>query len=105
MGSSGFTVIITSIPSELESIHCDGHEFTRFGCLVEPQSTGRGMPPVASDVVASALRRLRLLVPGHHPCLHWAWGSGVHAFCDPSIAGGLTLPIFFTNTPPLVSLS
>lgn len=41
-------------------MQCGGHEFTRFGCLVEPQSKGRGMPPVASDMVASAFKKTAL---------------------------------------------
>lgn len=105
MGSPGLTVIITSIPSEFENIQCGGHKLTTFGCLLEPQSTGRGMPPVAtsSDVVASAFKRTASACPRSPSMLALGWGSGVHAFSDP-LSQVLAVLIFFTCTPLLVRL-
>lgn len=86
-------------------MQCGGHEFTRFGCFVEPQSKGRGMPPVALDMVASAFKKTVLACP-RSPSM-FALGMGIWCLCFLRLSvagGGLAILIFFTNTPPLVSL-
>lgn len=62
------------------------------------------MPPVASDVVASAFKKTALACP--RPPSMFALGMGIWCPCflRLSVAGGLAILIFFTNTPPLVSL-